>query len=114
MQLYERCREARKRVSLSQEAMALELGVSRSAVAQWEIEQGTQPSTENLIALARRTGVAFEWLATNRGPMVFGDPLPADQDPAGGLSPDERKVIAAMRAMSPKRRSALMELIDAD
>lgn len=65
--LSERVREARNLCSLTQEALASDLGVTRSAVAQWEMEQGTKPSVENLIALARRTGMAFEYLSTGRG-----------------------------------------------
>ena len=73
--LYQRVREARKLVDLSQEELAGELEVSRSAVAQWEMTRGTAPSVENLIALARRSGMAFEYLTTGRGPKVQGAPI---------------------------------------
>lgn len=62
--LYERVREARSLTKLTQEALAGELGVTRSAVAQWEMAEGTAPSVDNLIGLAKRSGMTFEYLAT--------------------------------------------------
>jgi len=59
---------ARTEASLSQQQLAKELGINRSAVAQWErLERGTKPSIENLAKIADITGVGFEWLATGRG-----------------------------------------------
>lgn len=79
--LSERVREARNLCSLTQEALASDLGVTRSAVAQWEMEQGTKPSVENLIALARRTGMAFEYLSTGRGKPDCGKPISSISEP---------------------------------
>ena len=57
--LGERLRENRARCRISQEAEAL--GVSRQAVSKWE--NGTSdPSTANLIALAKLYGVSAEEL----------------------------------------------------
>lgn len=57
---------ARERTGLNMTELANELGVSRSAVSQWESEY-TEPSAENLRAIAVRTGVNYDWLATDRG-----------------------------------------------
>jgi len=43
------------------------VGVTRSAVSQWVSPEGTEPTPENLRALAKETGVNHEWLALNRG-----------------------------------------------
>ena len=51
MALGERIRELRKRAGLSQETLAVQLGVSRQAVTKWEMDQSA-PSTENLLKLA--------------------------------------------------------------
>jgi transcriptional regulator with XRE-family HTH domain len=48
---------------------AKRIGVVPSAAAQWEHPSGTSPSVSNLISIAKITGVAFEWLATARGPV---------------------------------------------
>ena len=51
----------RKANKLSQEALAEKLGISRQAVSKWE--NGTSdPSTANLIALAKLYGVSAEEL----------------------------------------------------
>ncbi len=64
-----RIRQARTGARLSQARLASEVGVRRSAVAQWEAPGGTSPSVAHLSQLASITTVCFEWLATGRGPM---------------------------------------------
>ena len=59
--LGERLRENRTRCKMSQEFVAEAVGVSRQAVSKWE--NGTSdPSTANLIALAKLYGVSAEEL----------------------------------------------------
>lgn len=59
--LGERLRENRARCKMSQEFVAEALGVSRQAVSKWE--NGTSdPSTANLIALAKLYGVSAQAL----------------------------------------------------
>ena len=56
-----RIQEARKAAGLSQESLGERLGVSRQAVSKWE--SGTaDPSTSNLLALAKLFGVPAEEL----------------------------------------------------
>ena len=51
----DRVLSARKEASLSQQQLANELGINRSAVAQWErMEGGTKPSIEHLAKIADR------------------------------------------------------------
>ena len=72
--LAQRIRRSRIRLGLSQTALALRIGIKRSAVTQWEHPHGTKPSLEHLIRIAVETNTGFEWLATGRGPSEL-DPL---------------------------------------
>src|SRR5580698_8867185 len=56
-----RVRLARNRVGLSQSQLAKKLGLSRGAIAQWEIDRGS-PATGRLNALAEYLDVSVEWL----------------------------------------------------
>lgn len=100
-------------MGVSQEEFAARLGVSRGAVAQWEMEKGTTPSVRNLEQVAVHSGVSFEWLATGRGPRIFGEPMVNEPQATYGaaLSTDEQLVLAAMRRMEPVRRSGLVNLV---
>lgn len=113
--LYQRVREARKLIGLSQEQLAGEIGVSRSAVAQWEMSDGTSPSVENLIALAQRSGMAFEFLATGRGVKIHGKPTALAAGDAGWqawLTPQQKRLLAAFDGLTPKQRAGLLDLLD--
>ena len=54
-----RIQEARKAAGLSQESLGERLGVSRQAVSKWE-SGVSDPSTSNLLALAKLYGVSAE------------------------------------------------------
>ena len=61
MTLGQRIRLYRKKLNISQEELGARLGVSRQAVSKWET--GTaDPSTSNLLALAKLFGVSAEEL----------------------------------------------------
>ena len=62
-----RIRLARKAAGLTQVELARRLKVSRSAVAQWERADGSNPASTNLGRLALALACSFEWLATGRG-----------------------------------------------
>ena len=59
--LAERLREHRVRCSMTQEFVAEAVGVSRQAVSKWE-NGASDPSTANLIALAKLYGISAEQL----------------------------------------------------
>ena len=61
MTLGEKLKEARKQACLSQEQLSEKLGVSRSAVAKWETDNGI-PDIENLKALSRLLNVSVDYL----------------------------------------------------
>ena len=58
--------KTRREKRLSQQALADLIGVSRSALAQWETDM-SRPSLDNLRKIAEVLDVSFEWLATGRG-----------------------------------------------
>lgn len=105
MKLSMRIRIARQRARLSQEALALNLGVTRSAVANWEGADGVLPASARLAHIAQLTNVSFEWLATGRGPLDHGgnDDTPAAE---GEMVHDEyeRRLLAAFRRMPEHAR----------
>lgn len=114
-ELHQRVREARRLTGLSQEALAGEIGVSRGAVAQWEMTRGTAPNVENLIALARRSGMTFEYLSTGRGQKIQGKPLMAiAEEPAEyhGLSRQQQRLLAIFDTLSPKQRAGLLDFLE--
>jgi len=63
----DRIRRARRTAQLSQTTLAQRVGVTPSAVAQWEHPQGTTPGLERLKLIASATGTTFHWLATGLG-----------------------------------------------
>lgn len=110
-----RIRRARHAAAWSQAELARRVGVNRSAVTQWESSAGTVPSTDNLVRIASETGVCFEWLATGRGPS---HPEPGTFDAAllvQDIARDEweSRILAGLRKVSPRRRVALAQLIEA-
>ena len=71
--LAEALREHRARCKMTQEFVAEALGVSRPAVSKWE--NGTSdPSTTNLIALAKLYGVSPEELLHSAAGEKAADP----------------------------------------
>lgn len=63
--MWERIRVARAYAQLTQEQLGEAVGVSKSAVAQWEAKDAskrTQPTLDNVRAIAARTGAPVDWL----------------------------------------------------
>ncbi len=61
MTLGEKIKIARKQAGLSQEQLAEKMGVSRSAVAKWEVNNGL-PDIDNLKILSHLLGVTIDYL----------------------------------------------------
>lgn len=101
---------------LTQEVLAGELSVTRSAVAQWEMADGTAPSVENMIALAQRSGLCFEYLATGRGERVLGPPdeaaIAVNRAPQMPLSDQQRRLLERFETLSSRQKNALLELLE--
>ena len=114
MRLSTRIRTARVRARISQAELAGMLGVSRSAVGNWESAKArVSPSSERLAELALATGVSYEWLATGRGtPLALIDGIPA-ADAEMVEDPVERRLLQAFRACSDQYRQAILVVIEA-
>jgi transcriptional regulator with XRE-family HTH domain len=62
----ERIAKAREAAGLNPSELSREIGVSRAAVAQWEVGK-TEPNARNLRKIASVVGVTLEWLGQGQG-----------------------------------------------
>lgn len=112
----DRIRRARLTAGLSQSQLALETGVRRSAVAQWERVDGTSPSVQHLACIATVTQVYFEWLATGRGPgrPEDGNDLPAPEKLPldAARTAQETEILSLLRRMPPRKRQVARAIIE--
>ena len=92
-----RIRTAREEQGWTQDQLALEVGVSRSAVAQWETGRAGQVTT-NLTRVAAVLGVGVEHLMYGRDKMAPGQPQTAD----------ELAVLRLYRECAPEDRQILL------
>lgn len=109
-----RIRRARNMASLTQAELARRLGVQRSAVTQWECDNGTHPSVVHLAEVAAEANVCFEWLATGRGPCrpeegMF-DCAVIMQDYA--LNDLESRALVGLRRVPARKREAAVKIIE--
>lgn len=92
----------RKLQTLSQEALAEQLQVSRQAVSKWESDAAI-PEIDKLIALARIFGVSVGWL--------LGTEKDPGYDPSTGLSDAQLKMVEELmtrQQSANKRRNLVM------
>ncbi|MGH8038665.1 MAG: helix-turn-helix domain-containing protein [Stenotrophomonas sp.] len=112
----DRIRRARLTAGLSQSQLALEAGVRRSAVAQWEREGGTFPSVQHLACVAIVTQVYFEWLATGRGPgrPEDGNDLTMSEETSvdAARTAQETEILSLLRRMPPRKRQMARAIIE--
>ena len=99
MDIAQRIRRARTARNLTQRDLARLLGISPSAVAQWEIG-ATAPTVANRVDLARVLDVRLAEL------LPEGDSLPND----GYLEEDIRKLVGQVRQLDLPDREALLSL----
>jgi transcriptional regulator with XRE-family HTH domain len=111
--LAERLRLARRWSTLSQKALATQVGVSASAAAQWETPAGTMPSVEHMARVAVATRISFEWLATGRGAPHAADlAQPAAVLGDFALDLDEERLLKIWRRLPRKAREPLLSLLE--
>lgn len=99
-----RIRQARIRARLTQSELARRVSVQRSAVTQWERNDGTHPSIDHLAQIACETNSHFEWLATGRGPS-HSEHLEQETLVIEDIARDEveSRALIALRRMKRKR-----------
>jgi transcriptional regulator with XRE-family HTH domain len=113
--LSDRIRHARARAGLTKTELGRRVGVCASAVVQWEHADGTAPNATNLARLAQVTDVAFEWLATGRGPhrVKSGDGPPALEPAAIAVTLFEERLLQLARRLPSHRHDSLIEFLSA-
>jgi transcriptional regulator with XRE-family HTH domain len=93
----ERIRVARQERRITQEELASAVGVSRSAVAQWETGRSGQV-TGNLARIAQVLGVGVEFLMHGSGPSGLPE----------AHSADEAAMLRLYRDCAPEDRQLLL------
>lgn len=94
-----RIREAREDLGWTQDQLADAVGVSRSAVAQWETGRAGQVTT-NLTRVAATLGVGVEFLMYGRDKSV----------PGHAQRGDELAVLRLYRECAPEDRQLLLRM----
>lgn len=117
MKIADRIRLARRRAGFSQSGLAKQVGVVRSAVAQWERNGGARPMSSNMAKVACCCNVSYEWIATGRGPLTLSDEaevLAVEIDfHLYAQSELERRLLTAFRDVSYPGNRGLVELLEA-
>jgi transcriptional regulator with XRE-family HTH domain len=115
--LPDRIRCARRKTSISQSELARRIGVSASAVAQWEHPSGTQPSLSSLVRIQEITGVSMDWLVM--GKSMKRNEVVADQDEVPAVSMDyfahciqEEDLLRIFREIPTTCRALLLTLAE--
>lgn len=108
-----RIRQARTRAGLTKAELARRVGVCLSAVVQWEHPDGTVPSVTNLARAAQVTDVAFEWLATGRGParLSASDGPPAIEPTTIASTLFEERLLQIARHLPSHQHEPLLEFL---
>lgn len=109
-----RIRAARRHANFSQIKLAQQLGISRSAVANWECANPGNPATSRLEKMALVLGVSYEWLATGRGSMTYEHALEEAAIEARLTQDDpmERRLLDAFRDAPDKARLLILEMAE--
>jgi transcriptional regulator with XRE-family HTH domain len=88
----EKFSSARKQAGLSQQQCAEKLGVSRSAIAKWEVDLG-MPDVDNLKAISQLLSVSVDYLLEEDETINFQtirEPINLDEYPKTGKCRDRR------------------------
>ena len=111
--LSSRIRHARRVAGLTQAGLAKAVHVGPSAAAQWELPSGTSPTIDHLIEIAVLSGVAFEWLATGRGPVALtGHEAPAIDASSFATDQIEDRLLTAFRRVPSRRRETFVRWME--
>src|SRR5882762_7239812 len=98
----ERIAKAREAAGLNPSELSREIGVSRAAVAQWEVGK-TEPNARNLRKIASVVGVTLEWLGQGRGTAAAA---------VGSGSIMSEGELVDLKALPADRAKTLRQLMD--
>jgi len=101
--LFQRIRLARMRARLTQAELASLIGVHRSAVSQWELYRGTEPTKEHLEAIATITRARYAWLESGQGSIEI-----VVQQGAGM----EQRLVSLFRALPEHRQREAVAMLE--
>ncbi len=110
--LSDRVRASRKQAGLSQRDIAKALGISPSAVNQWEHGVTKNMKLHYFFALARLLGQDPQWLATGKGPVrgrEISAMSPKQDDPS--LTGEEKALLHQIRRLPGTLRKALLKFL---
>lgn len=108
-----RIRHARRLAHLTQAKLAESIGVGASAVAQWELPNGTSPTVEHLDRIAGVCRVSFEWLATGRGNAVKDvEETPAVDTVQLTADEFEDRLLVAFRRIGRRKREPFVRWME--
>lgn len=93
-------------------ALANHYAVARETARLW-LAGRAMPELNRLIEIADDCRVSLNWLATGRGPMLMTSSVGEEARSYEVLSPDEQKVLKAVRKLTSSRRQGLLALLDA-
>lgn len=93
-------------------ALSRHYDVSRETARKW-LSGLALPELERMIALAVNHNVNFEWLATGRGHMRSDD-LGVREPAPSYVDREEMIICSLIRQLSPKRRRAILDLLEPD
>ncbi|HEY0199590.1 MAG TPA: helix-turn-helix domain-containing protein [Rhodanobacter sp.] len=93
-------------------ALANHYAIARETARLW-LAGRAMPELGRLIEIADDCRVSLNWLATGRGPMLVPQSISEEAKGYDILSPDEQKVLKAVRKLSMRRRQGLLALLDA-
>jgi transcriptional regulator with XRE-family HTH domain len=108
MSVHTKIREGRARLGLTEQQFADKIGVSRSAVQQWEQEDGTAPNRSRQKAVAELLGLTVSELMTEEsisqeayGIARMFDSIPADKRDSA-LAATLRVIVSYLDKTTPK------------
>jgi len=112
MEINERLFTIRKKTGLNQEAFGKRIGLTRSAICNYE--NGTRPINEQVIlAVSREFGANSEWLRSGEGEMMA--PAPTDELEALAkkyhLRHKDFVLIEKLVNLSPKERDGILQFM---
>lgn len=118
-----RLRAARQLRGLSQEALGLELGVTKATVSNWENDRDN-PSFQYLAALAEKTRASLDYLILGASDAMRAQGIKrvlegredyeTSRDIGRAQDPLELALLLAFRVLSEARRKALLAFIKPD
>ncbi len=88
-----------KEKSLKQKDLAIQTGISSSAVSDWK-KKGTNPAAENLSVIADFLGVSIEYLCTGK------------ERSATSLSLDEQECLEKFSKLKPRDQGRILERME--